>query len=267
MATKSKQPKSGSSPHLTYMSALQDIADQSQRELARLMPHYGERGRIAEEIIKSVLSRILPKRFSIGTGVVISAHGDVSRQTDIVIFDNFFNSPLLSEFGSCLFPAEIVFATIEVKSVLTRRELRTSMDAIMQMRKVGSQKKYIVPTTVIESGKPPSSKMLQYTERTPPRNYIVGFTQKGLGPSYQHFCDKLRACLDKDDSHVHGVCVLKENWFAGRRAFRTPTGLFGGDGNGLLTLYSHILKAQQNYAVHAMDLDAYLPREPSAQPS
>ncbi|WP_375784648.1 DUF6602 domain-containing protein [Bradyrhizobium sp. Pha-3] len=264
MAKQSTKSKSGSNPHLSYMSALQDIADQSQRELARLLPHYGERGRIAEEIIKSVLARTLPKRFSIGTGVVISAHGEVSRQTDIVVYDNFYNSPLLSEFGSCLFPAEIVFATIEVKSVLTKRELQTSMDAIMQTRKVGSKRKYIIPTTVIEPGKPPSLRMLRHTDTTPPRNYIVAFTQKGLGPTYQHFCEKLRARLDEDNSHVHGVCVLKENWFAGRRAYRTPAELFGADTNGLLTLYSHILKAQQNYAVHAMDLDAYLPSEPSA---
>ena len=35
------------------------------------MPHYGERGRIAEEIIKSVLEKTLPKRFSIGTSVIL----------------------------------------------------------------------------------------------------------------------------------------------------------------------------------------------------
>jgi wobble nucleotide-excising tRNase len=64
--------------HMTYMAALQHLADQSQRELARLMPHYGERGRIAEEIIKNVLARTLPKRFSIGTGVIFSADGQVA---------------------------------------------------------------------------------------------------------------------------------------------------------------------------------------------
>jgi hypothetical protein len=245
-------------PHLTYMSALQDIADQSQRELARMMPHYGERGRIAEEIIKSVLTRTLPKRFSIGTGVVISAHGDVSRQTDIVIYDNFYNSPLLSEFGACLFPAEIVFATIEVKSKLRKKDLDTSIDAIMQMRKVGSQKKYVIPATVIENGKP-RSVLTRQTEKTPPRNYIVAFSQEGLGPTYAAFCEKLKKCLNEKNAHVHGVCVLDENWFAGRVAFRTPAELFGGEGNGLLNLYSQILKAQQNFAVHAMDLDAYLP--------
>ena len=92
--------------HISYMAALQHLADQSQRELAQLMPHYGERGRIAEEIIKNVLTRTLPKRFSIGTGVIFSADGQVSSQTDIVIYDNFHNSPLLSEFGSCVFPSK-----------------------------------------------------------------------------------------------------------------------------------------------------------------
>jgi hypothetical protein len=81
------------SQHISYLDALQTLADQSKRELARLMPHHGERGRIAEEIIKSVLTRTLPKRFSIGTGVVFSAGGQISSQTDIVIYDNFYNSP------------------------------------------------------------------------------------------------------------------------------------------------------------------------------
>lgn len=249
------------SRHITYMSALQTVADQSQREMARLMPHHGERGRIAEEIIKSVLTRTLPKRYSIGTGVIISAHGDVSRQTDIVIYDNFYNSPLLSEFGSSIFPAEIVFATMEVKSVLTKTELRKSIDAIMQIRKVGSQKRYIVPATFIKEGKPARTVMTKQMEKTPPRNYIVAFSQKGLGPTYQHFCDNLRRCLDEDASHVHGVCVLDKNWFAGRKAYKVPAELFGREGNGLLNLYAHILKQQQNFAVHAMDLDAYRPQE------
>jgi hypothetical protein len=203
----------------------------------------------------------MPKRFSIGTGVIFSAHGEVSRQTDIVIYDNFYNSPLLSEFGSSIFPAEIVFATLEVKSVLTKRELRKSIDAIMQIRKVGSQKRYIIPATVKEEGKPPKSLLFQTIEKTPPRSYIVAFSQEGMGPTYRHFCDKLRNCLDEDGSHVHGVCVLDKDWFAGRVAYRTPAVLHGREGHGLLSLYASILKGQQNFAVHAMDLDAYLPKE------
>ncbi len=111
------------SRHTSYFSALQLIADQSQRLIASLMPHHGERGRIAEEIIKGVLLRTLPKRFSVGTGVIVSAAGDVSAQTDIIIYDNFHNSPLLSEFGPGVYPVEIVYATVEVKSVLTKAEV------------------------------------------------------------------------------------------------------------------------------------------------
>jgi len=246
------------SRHISYMAALQRLADHSQSELARLMPHHGERGRIAEEIIKSVLTRTLPKRFSIGTGVIFSADGQVSSQTDIVIYDNFHNSPLLSEFGSCIFPIEIVYATLEVKSVLTKRELRNSMDAIMRIRALGKKRHYIVPRVLIQDGKAKAASFKQI-QTVPPRNYIVAFSQRGLGQKYADFCNNLRSCLDEDNSHVHGVCVLDRNWFAGRVPYKSPAQLYGSEGSGLLDLYVHILKGQQNFTVHAVDLDAYLP--------
>lgn len=254
---KGKEGGDNAPRHISYMAALQQLADHSRRELARLMPHYGERGRIAEEIIKSVLARTLPKRFSIGTGVIFSADGQVSSQTDIVIYDNFHNSPLLSEFGSCVFPVETVYATVEVKSVLTKRELRSSMDAIMRLRSVGKKRHYVIPGLIIEDGKG-KSVSLKRIQTVPPRNYIVAFSQKGLGPKYENFCTNLRECLDEDDSHVHGVCVLDRNWFAGRTPFKQPAQLFGSEGHGLLNLYVNILKGQQNFNVYTMDLDAYL---------
>jgi hypothetical protein len=91
---------------------------------------------LQRKFIKGVLLRTLPKRFSVGTGVIVSAAGDVSAQTDIIIYDNFHNSPLLSEFGPGVYPVEIVYATVEVKSVLTKAELRKSIDAIQRIRTV-----------------------------------------------------------------------------------------------------------------------------------
>lgn len=243
--------------HFTYMKALQLIADQS-RELATLMPHHGERGRIAEEIIKNVLSRTLPKRFSIGTGVLISSSGEASLQTDIVIFDNFYNSPLLSEFGSGVYPVEIVYATIEVKSVLTKRELRASIEAIRKIRSVGNRRHYAVSAITMDANGKATLGTSKIVLTVPPRSYIVAFTQKGLGKTYEAFGACLRESLDEHDDHVHGVCVLDKNWFAGRMAFKRPAVLFGNKGRALLDLYSSILKGQQNYAVYPMDLDAYL---------
>jgi hypothetical protein len=252
-------PKSPPVPqHLTYLRTLQLIADQSKRELATLMPHLGERGRIAEEIIRGVLQRTLPKRFSVGTGVLISASGETSAQTDIVIFDNFHNAPLLSEFGVGVFPVEIVYATIEVKSSLTKRGLRESLTAIRKIRKVGSKKHYAMPAIAFNADGKPTMEIRHLTSTVPPRSYIVAFGQKGLGKGYEGFCQTLRVCLDEHNDHVHGVAVLENDWFAGRRASRNPAELFGNEGNALLSLYSSILKGQQNFAVYPLDLDMYL---------
>jgi len=257
-------PKATPAPqHLTYLKALQLIADLSKRELAALMPHRGERGRIAEEIIRGVLQRTLPKRFSIGTGVLISASGETSSQTDIVIFDNFHNSPLLSEFGVGVYPVEIVYATIEVKSVLTTPELKKSLDAIRKIRKVGRKKHYVVPGISITAEGKPVMETRHVTLTVPSRSYVVAFGQSGLGKNYGAFCQKLRACLDEHNDHVHGVAVLEKDWFAGRWPFHNPAKLFGEEGNALLSLYSSILKGQQNFVVYPLDLDVYLKGRPS----
>src|ERR1044072_6566500 len=133
MGKMARKPAKQELQHISYLDGLQAIADQSRRELARLMPHRGERGRIAEDIVRSVFHKIMPKRFSIGTCVVFSAHGEVRRQTDIFISYNFYIGPLVSELGVNIVPAEMVYAAIEVNSVLNRTELRKSIEAIMQM--------------------------------------------------------------------------------------------------------------------------------------
>jgi hypothetical protein len=235
-------------PHFTYLSTLKLIAEQSRHELNLLMPHRGELGRITEEIIKGVLERTLPKRFSIGTGIIINSNGGVSTQTDIVIYDNFFNSPLLTEYGVRVFPVECVYATIEVKSVLSMSDLRKGISDIMLLRKIGSSKKYIVNRE-------------QTVLTTPPRSYIVGFRQKGLGKNYKQFKAKLEKLLNDTNAHVHGVCILQNEWFAKRKAYADPAVLLGKEGDALTQLYQSILTGQDNFAVYPMDVRAYLSEE------
>lgn len=253
-----------SGQHLTYLRMLQLIADQSRRELAALMPHMGERGRIAEEIIKNILTRILPKRFSVGTGVIIAANGDCSPQIDIVIYDNFHNAPLLSEFGACLFPVEIVHATIEVKSVLTKAEFHKSLAAIRKLRSLGSQRHYIVPAFRKEGDRLVSDPIKRVLN-VPPRNYVIAFEQKGFGRTYSDFKEKLSSNLENPDTFMHGICILKNDWFAGRLAYKPASDLYGWDRDGLLRFYSALLKGQQNYSVYPIDLDAYLDQIPGAE--
>jgi hypothetical protein len=56
-------------------------------EFEKGVPHPGEKGGIRERRVADFLSNILPKRFGIGTGHIIDPRGQVSGQTDIVIYD------------------------------------------------------------------------------------------------------------------------------------------------------------------------------------
>ncbi|WP_439402642.1 DUF6602 domain-containing protein [Bradyrhizobium sp. DASA03068] len=235
------------------------MARQSRDELATLMPHMGERGRIAEEIIKGILTRVLPKRFSIGTGVIIAANGEASPQVDIVIYDNFHNAPLLSEFGACLFPVEIVYATIEVKSRLDKTEFENSLTAIRKIRALGKQRHYIVPNLVGGGGRIVATEPIKQIRNVPPRNYVLAFAQEGFGDTFAEFKERLQERLENPDTFIHGVCILKDDWFAGRIAYKPASELYGWSSDGLLRFYASLLKGQQNYTVHPIDLDAYLP--------
>ncbi len=77
--------------------------------------HWGEEGRYREAVLKNVISRFLPKNYSIGSGFVINPKRELTKQIDIIIYND--NSPVLfSEGDLVIVPANIVKAIIEVKS-------------------------------------------------------------------------------------------------------------------------------------------------------
>lgn len=78
--------------------------------------HNGEFGMYREKIVKELLTNILPKRLSIGSGFIITKEGKISTQCDIVIYDS-NNCPLIeNEEKQIFFPIECVVAIGEIKS-------------------------------------------------------------------------------------------------------------------------------------------------------
>jgi hypothetical protein len=74
---------------------------------------------------------------------------------------------------------------------------------------------------------------VKHVATVPPRSYIVGFRQTGLGKTYSDFRVSLQRVLEEKETFVHGVCVLDRNWFTGRIAFKPASDLYGKDGNAL----------------------------------
>ena len=96
--------------------------------------HMGERGSEREAVLKSFLSKYLPTRYGISSGEIIDTEGGISHQCDLIIYDH-FNSPLLLAGENIrIFPAESVFAVIEVKSVLSAKEIDDCITKIKHLK-------------------------------------------------------------------------------------------------------------------------------------
>jgi len=103
----------------------------------RLIPHPAYKGAEREQEVAAFLREYCPKRFSVGSGFVASAKRQpISDQQDIVIYDA-LNCPLLCPGTiSQIFPIESVYATIQVKSCLDKKELKSSLKNIKSVKQL-----------------------------------------------------------------------------------------------------------------------------------
>lgn len=91
----------------------------------RELPHAGLVGSENENAIAEVIRQFLPPRFGVEVNaLVIDRFGKVSRQADIVIYD----AERQASFFRKVYPVEIVYAVIEVKTSMSSTEARSAMD-------------------------------------------------------------------------------------------------------------------------------------------
>ncbi|MMZ58542.1 hypothetical protein D1872_205270 [compost metagenome] len=78
--------------------------------------HWGADGSHKEAILQAVLANFIPKKYSIGSGFVISDDGhECSKQIDIIVYDN--SSPTFFQYCDfVIIPIHYVKAVIEVKT-------------------------------------------------------------------------------------------------------------------------------------------------------
>ena len=118
-----------------YYEALRSIFQLESEVLTATLPHSGERGRNDEERLRAFLAKVLPRRFSIGTGFLVCSNPTLpaSRQIDTVVFDEIHNSPLHRELAAYVFPIEMVYGTVEVKGLLKPSDLVSTLRSIAQV--------------------------------------------------------------------------------------------------------------------------------------
>src|SRR5437763_1026694 len=100
----------------------------ARAKVEELVVHKGLRGRFRELLVDALRSPWLPPYAGCATGMIVDVEDRVreATQEDIVIFDQSIVPAVLAHAGAMegVFPMDGVLARVEVKSTLTRAELR-----------------------------------------------------------------------------------------------------------------------------------------------
>ena len=95
----------------------------AQLEEAKVFALHLSRGECREAVVASAIRPWLPERYGLGSGEVVGIDGSRSKALDIVIYDALHSVVFKTAGGKLLCPAESVFGTIEVKTMLDMTEL------------------------------------------------------------------------------------------------------------------------------------------------
>jgi hypothetical protein len=228
------------------------------------LSHLGERGRNEELRVRKFLEGVLPARFSVGSGFVVSSNKALghSPQMDVIIYDNVFNAAIFREVSADVYPIEMVYAVIEVKRLLQKKDLPKILRDIKHIRALGEQRWYVAYTSLPNAPDVPNQRVsgrIEFPLPNPkPRSYVVAFRQKGWAdlPALR---EDVISALEQIGGHIHGMVVLEPDWYLTLEAFTPPrAGVKAETGGSLLSLVHNVLHSVGSMPMFPASIDRYL---------
>lgn len=203
-----------------YFNAVQEEILIKRKQLKCLISQSTILGSYYEEIMRDVISRFVPKRFSLTTGML--AYGEESsKQMDIIIYDNNESYPIFSTERKVVISPTSVRAIIEVKSEITTRSLKKAIENLRSAIDIYSLSKH------------PSLQTKLFT-------MIVGFASDMK-------LETLNERVEKEG--IEGIVI-----FSKRRDGKMILGQF----NKLMMSLAHKLKYQASYPRELLKESGYL---------
>jgi hypothetical protein len=92
------------------------------------------KGRFREFLASQVFAGLLPSYLSIGKGLIVDRTGQQSGETDLIIYDKNDMAPIFYGGVEGIFPVECCRYVFEVKSLLTREEVRKTINNFRRIR-------------------------------------------------------------------------------------------------------------------------------------
>src|SRR5712691_10623949 len=119
-----------------YNRRLQQILSKFN-DIRELMLHEGSKGTRVEGVVRNFLLEFLPRRYDYGSGMVVDSSGseiDRSKQKDILVVDKFFNPRLYLDEEPTVYPVEVIYCGIEVKTSLDGEGLKEAINNIASLK-------------------------------------------------------------------------------------------------------------------------------------
>ena len=153
------------------------------------LEHKVTKGQLRELFVTQLLGSFLTSQFGIGSGIIINQKDKQSNQTDVIIYGKRILPPFIIEQNVGIYPAESVLATVEVKSLLRKKELEDSNKAAEKLR-----------TVVFD----PNSDY--YRKERKPLTAVIGFHGHGVRALSDR--DSGKAWLKKKAQYLFAVCLV-----------------------------------------------------------
>ena len=170
--------------------------------------HESSVGSYKESLLRDVISKFIPKRYSVGHGFVVftreSALNDktsdnmdlwnlkehyVSKQLDIIVYDDYNFPPLLQDKDFIVLRPEAVRSVVEVKGYISRETVRHSIESFIDFGRKWAEYKAYRENWGREKLHAPSIQLLAWNVYVPPSgepNYDGGVLRQQIVSSYRN---------------------------------------------------------------------------------
>jgi hypothetical protein len=109
---------------------------------AKMLGHPGEVGTGRENVLKSILTKYIPKRYVVESGFVIDALGNRSEQIDIIIYEANYTPVFEIVKEKKFFPCETVVAVGQVKTnINSRKKMQECLNNIKSVKELDRSNK------------------------------------------------------------------------------------------------------------------------------
>lgn len=193
--------------------------------ISTIIRHNAEKGFNNEEILRDLLIKFLPERYSITSGFVIDKNGAISKQCDVIIYDSQYNPDILQFRNIKMIPVDIVYAVVEIKTTLSSA-LNLAIENIESVNKLEYVRQDL---GFVDFNESKEKKLLSFktTKTSSPYGIIFAYDWDNECKDSKTISNNIAKKLLSCDVKPHVIYILKKAFMNVNHQGKSQYGIFG----------------------------------------